>query len=766
MGEHHYLQLTPHRVDAPTGEFCFRVKLPPGTDPDGLRVHWFGARSIGVRGGLQVREFADHDDEVLPGSRRSRPRLLNKGFELSGPVPKGLSTADAAEGWLEYRLTVTPGRKIAEEEEELQRLRDWATTIADDLPLSGWPGFWLLAGQGIESLTGATCWWAKQGHSAEDEDPRLVSPFPEADRAPYRNWSPIGTPGDEKDAEQTRLYGLTADERSFEDRGEWIGWVRVFLPDLNPAAAKAPGAPPESGKACVDVFSVGTLPRPASWALRTLERYLLECSRLLVPRQQDGGRSLSPPERARGSALEQALFDARIALSRGDWLGSEAAGGQLRPLLGFVLDNFPLAVAFLVLSDDGGYEYAFDWDQRGLAERILKPGPFVEGLRAAARPLVPNAQIKQVVETGLSCHWAIEPDLPDRPAFEELFCEGEPGDTLLLVPIHGATLGVSGVGVPLVAQVAWPRSEIPLVPELRAGLARAILDQAPALRNALLIHQFNREYGRFEFVRGLSGFLGHNLPKTAVTPLLTLATRIERAGPADLPALAARLRSFAYLIDAQLKALDAFRLPNASAIETALLDLPAILADLKLVFDALVGERAFQQERFEAVQSAATLVIDAPEVFPVLRGFRPAAFHTLFVPIDNTLKALTPERLAADPSCGRVRVAMEEESGALVVRIEDRAGGIEPDQLDAVRFRLQRVAAAAREGRGLSLDQHGGPRSGARLGLGLPLATYFLALLIGTNGKRGSLSIESVRGEGTTVTLRFPINPEQLALQL
>jgi len=748
---------------AEPGEFAFRVNLPGRVDPESLRVHWYGGTVLGVRGGLGV-ENSDVPDTPSPSQRSSRRRLTSA-YRISGTRPEGVDS-EAFNPWIEYRLELPTEHRIAEEEGDLQDLRDWAGELLQGLPMTGWEALWVIADQGIQTFLGASLWWVRLGSAEGSDSRRKFSPFTQEVLAPYRGWRPSSAgDGGQTDA---RALGLTADETTFADRSQWIAWGQIYLPDLDREGPKAPKEPPEADKVPIEVFTVGPLPRPASWSLKTLERFIQEGGRILVgKRKAQSGAGGVPRDRERASILDQVLFDARMAVIGGDWLGPDNQAPDLAAMLGFVLDNYPLVLTFLLQQEDGGYAYALDWEQRRSAE-VPGASPLSDRLMASAQDLVPMQRLDQVLESGLPCHWPIDNDLPQRGRFEGLFCAGERGDTLLLVPIHAETLSGDGVSIPLVAQVAWPRAGLPLVPELRAGLQRALLAQSKDLRNGLLIHHFSREFGRFEFVRGLTAFFGHNLPKTTVTPLLNVASRLGRAKPHEVPALAARIKGIANLLDTQLKALDVFRLPNSRALETEPLDLGALLAEVGLVFDALVDDRAYQQESFERVRHQVRLDLPdltGPAETSAVRGFRPASFHALFVPIDNALKALTPDLVQSEPGRGLIRVTMEPTPGAVLIRVEDQAGGLDAGPLEALRARLARVAGSARLGQGLSLERHAGARSGSRLGLGLPLATYFLNLLIGADGQTGGVELHSQPGVGTRVTLRFPINPDQTSLQ-
>jgi len=752
---------------AEPGEFAFRVNLPGRVDPKSLRVHWYGGTVLGVRGGLRV-EDSDVPDTPSPPQRSSRRRLTSA-YRISGTRPAGVDS-EAFNPWIEYRLELPTEHRIAEEEVDLQVLRDWAGELLQGLPMTGWEALWVITDQGIQSFLGASLWWVRLGPTESSDSPHEFSPFTPEALAPYREWRPQSAgDGGQTDA---RALGLTADETTFADRSQWIAWGQVYLPDLGRQGLKAPEEPPEADKVPIEVFTVGPLPRPASWSLKTLERFIQEGARILAgKRKTRSGADGVPRDRERTSILDQVLFDARMAVIDGDWLGPDNQAPDLAAMLGFVLDNYPLVLTFLLQQDDGGYGYALDWEQRRSVGEVPGASPLSDRLTAIAGELVPTQHLAQVLASGLPCHWPIDDELSELDRFEGLFCEGERGDTLLLIPVHAETLGGDGVSIPLVAQVAWPRAGLPLVPELRAGLQRALLAQSKDLRNGLLIHHFSREFGRFEFVRGLSAFFGHNLPKTTVTPLLNVASRLGRAKPHEVPALAARIKGIANLLDTQLKALDVFRLPNSRALETEPLDLGVLLAEVDLVFAALVDDRAFQQESFERVRDQVRLELpDLADLAglagtPQVRGFRPASFHAVFVPIDNAFKALTPEMVQSEPGRGSIRVGMEPTPGAVLIRVEDRAGGMSEAELQALRTRLARVAESARLGQGLSLERHGGARSGARLGLGLPLATYFLNLLVGADGQTGGVELDSQPGVGTQVTLRFPINPGQTSLQ-
>ena len=86
---------------------------------------------------------------------------------------------------------------------------------------------------------------------------------------------------------------------------------------------------------------------------------------------------------------------------------------------------------------------------------------------------------------------------------------------------------------------------------------------------------------------------------------------------------------------------------------------------------------------------------------------------------------------------GRIVLTAEGDEGKAVIRISDNGSGISKDDLPHVFDRFARVEEA-------------GVRGEAALGLGLPLTRQFI------EAHGGSVSLESRKGKGTTVTLEIP----------
>jgi two-component system OmpR family sensor kinase len=89
------------------------------------------------------------------------------------------------------------------------------------------------------------------------------------------------------------------------------------------------------------------------------------------------------------------------------------------------------------------------------------------------------------------------------------------------------------------------------------------------------------------------------------------------------------------------------------------------------------------------------------------------------------------------PPTGRITVSAHDEEDSVVVRVEDTGEGIAPEHLPHVCERFYRVDAARTR-------RHGGT------GLGLAICQSIV------EAHHGSLTLESVVGEGTTVTVRLP----------
>ena len=141
-------------------------------------------------------------------------------------------------------------------------------------------------------------------------------------------------------------------------------------------------------------------------------------------------------------------------------------------------------------------------------------------------------------------------------------------------------------------------------------------------------------------------------------------------------------------------------------------------------------ERCLRMVRERANRQQLTLAVEIAPDLPRLWADERKLMQILLNLVSNSVK-FTPAR-------GRVTVSAAEIDAALVIRVVDTGVGIAPEN-------IERVLAPFGQVDNLLTRQHTGT------GLGLPLAKRLTEL------HGGVLTIESVVGSGTTVTLRFPI---------
>lgn len=759
MSGKNYLHLTnEYRIKTNSGQFGFKCQFPRSADIDTFRLHWYGGAVWGALGDLDIQK-------VGKPQRRLQPSLI----EFFGTLPVNVELK-SFQPWLEYRLEQESKHKIQEEEDYYTELRDWLMRVQPTLLETGWDAFLPLAHQGIQALLEARYWWVIDPKNSNN----LISPHSRDELAQFLDWKPSTQLKRKKQEEQPEdLYGLDVDLNRFQPDGFWIARQRIFLPEFT-TDRKPANLPPIEGKAPYHFYFVGALPRPASWGFRLFDRYVQDASRMVNSsvELETGNESLkTDDQREKADHLQQVIYKVRDEIASGTWLFVDERAWSIPESFNLVMANHPLVITVLLQQEDGQYAYHFDWDQKGIVQDLIRDEPNLGTFHEVTRSVLPKFYIEHALAGELGSYWSLVGDTELDENFKLLFFdEKDQADSLMLIPIPGHSLGESESiqGFPMLVQIAWPQGFIPLLPEIRAALHRAVLDQAPRLRDGLLMHQYNLEYGRFTFVKSLSHFFSHNLPKTIVAPLLTLSRKIERIDdPAQKASLAARVRSFANLLDSHLKSLDVFRLPGSRKLETAIIDFNSVLDEIRLVFEALVDERAFRLDSFHAVRNDVSIEIenDIPEYVEV-RGYPPAVFHSLFVPIDNAVRRLDAEKIAQNPKGGRIHVRCSTNHQQVLVSIKDRTGGFDVEKLPAIKTLLSEVKTSAIEGRGLSIERHSYDRRGARLGLGLPLATYFLALLHDEAGQRGGLKINNQVDKGAKIELSFPINPKQTEIEL
>jgi PAS domain S-box-containing protein len=166
-----------------------------------------------------------------------------------------------------------------------------------------------------------------------------------------------------------------------------------------------------------------------------------------------------------------------------------------------------------------------------------------------------------------------------------------------------------------------------------------------------------------------------------------------------------------------------------------LLDVTRIEAGRLRVTPRSVDPRALIAEALEALQPIAvtagvTLGATYEDDLPEVQVDPERMIQVLSNVVGNALKFT--------PSGGRVELRVVRAQQGIEIRVTDTGEGIEPAQLPHVFDRFFQAARGARTG----------PRQGA--GLGLPIASG----IVEAHG--GTIGIESIAGEGTTVTIALP----------
>jgi signal transduction histidine kinase len=166
-----------------------------------------------------------------------------------------------------------------------------------------------------------------------------------------------------------------------------------------------------------------------------------------------------------------------------------------------------------------------------------------------------------------------------------------------------------------------------------------------------------------------------------------------------------------------------------------LLDVTRIESGRLRVTPRSVDPGALIAEALEALQPIAvtagvTLRANYEDDLPEVQADPERMIQVLSNVVGNALKFT--------PSGGRVELRVVRAQQGIEIRVTDTGEGIEPAQLPHVFDRFFQAARGARTG----------PRQGA--GLGLPIASG----IVEAHG--GTIGIESIPGEGTTVTIALP----------
>ena len=166
-----------------------------------------------------------------------------------------------------------------------------------------------------------------------------------------------------------------------------------------------------------------------------------------------------------------------------------------------------------------------------------------------------------------------------------------------------------------------------------------------------------------------------------------------------------------------------------SVLDLARLEANAVDLDLSRLD---LGPEAVSTSRlFQGMASTGTvaLVVEAPPS-PVWAMIDGRAFHRVLVNLVSNAVKFTNK--------GEVRISVAEEGGEAVVRVADTGVGIDAAFLPHV------FAEFRQESAGLTRSHQGS-------GLGLAITRRLVGLM------HGRIEVESVKGEGATFTVRFPL---------
>ena len=301
----------------------------------------------------------------------------------------------------------------------------------------------------------------------------------------------------------------------------------------------------------------------------------------------------------------------------------------------------------------------------------------------------------------------------------------------------------------------WPV----LSPEVQAAIRKIILERWNDLIWTLELRERAQEFGRYQFTRNLSRFLGHNLPKVTVNPLALIETKLRQALPPEHRSLAEQIAHLRRTWEVYLHALDIFRLPRREDVKLEKIDLkPTIEEIIRFAEEFLLKEAA---RKWGFPPEKVCFEFEAQGRDFTLKAYRPVLEFLLLVPLDNACGALRADLLKEDPSRGVIKVHLREEKDFLVYEVMDRGVGMEKEKLERVRAALAEAVRRKEMGvdilRGYEIRSQEG---GRRLGLGLMLSAYYLSLFEGRGGT-GEIEIDSQPREGTRVRFMFPKNPGQ-----
>jgi signal transduction histidine kinase len=210
------------------------------------------------------------------------------------------------------------------------------------------------------------------------------------------------------------------------------------------------------------------------------------------------------------------------------------------------------------------------------------------------------------------------------------------------------------------------------------------------------------------------------------TPLTSIGGFAELLGAGYAGELSAKGRDY---VSAILESVERLSKLINDVLDLTTGDASGVALERERVDIAGLCRAAAESARERAAEKAQKLEVEispsAGHVFGDARRLRESVEHLL------------QNAVAYSDRKGRIQLTADGDKKQAIIRVTDNGSGIAADDLPRVFNRFDRVAEA-------------GVRGEAALGLGLPLTRQFI------EAHGGAVALESVRGEGTTVTLTIP----------
>ena len=539
---------------------------------------------------------------------------------------------------------------------------------------------------------------------------------------------------------------------------EWAAWIEVSLKEQGAEIKK------------YRFFMAGLGSPPSQALLHRLRLFIEEEWQVFIHLRSTKMFFLGGEEDLRAPLLKNLLFTVRNNLQ-----------ALIKEKLGISGEDLTFNILFSRYYAHG-FRYVFDVEQEKRLDEMIKEKNLtkekIEKYIKAHTFGVENPQHRAVESMGLAylvrkTRMSIYHPLWSNNIFPGLKYHKRAGE--VEIEVFGRGRGLSWVlAIPVLGQhPLWGEGEVVfivfvagqphwpvLTPELQGSLRRLVMESSADIVRALEIQELATRHGKHEFLRQVAWFLGHNLPKTTVTPLRILEGDLRKALPPDKQYLLSKMSAISSLLETMFSSLDVFRVPGKTKIRLEEVDLKEMVEKVKDYFQYQVEARAEASSRFKRLKDNVKLEVsfDPPEnqFQGRIKAYYSGLFNALIVPIDNSLRSLEVDILEKDPSRGTVELLLKEKEDGIEIEIKDRGRGIPQKRLKKIQERLAYMAQG-----GIPLEERLAFHGGERLGLGLLLAQHFLNGLQGKGETRGRLEIDSREGRGTTVTLFLPKNPEQ-----